>query len=325
MSPASRAIRRLCHLYRLVLQRQWLPRRVRGADRRRLALEALEDRTAPSTTLQFMAPDQVEFSGGDALYLRAPQGVLEWSADGSTYAQDLDLATDGVQALTLSSRSVIGANVDQVDITDLLFAGGKFDTANQLTIDPGETISSRQIIGGDPATAASIGDSNDLFFRAPHITISDGARILAHADNGFQAGNVSFKSNVGYDLTWANVTSYFQTQLAQTSISVGAATITGNNITLLTSASTAKVANFELDYDALANQVAAQALAIMTGTPRLTFAGADGQPPTITRSLGSWIADGFAVGQTISVQGSDNNDGGYTVTAVSNDTLTLAG
>src|SRR6185295_15167796 len=46
----------------------------------------------------------------------------------------------------------------------------------------------------------------------------------------------------------------------------------------------------------------------MTGTPTLTFAEVGGTGDTITRSAGSWISDGFAVGMVITVAGSVSNN-----------------
>jgi hypothetical protein len=46
----------------------------------------------------------------------------------------------------------------------------------------------------------------------------------------------------------------------------------------------------------------------MTGAPTLTFAEVGGTGDTIARSAGSWIADGFAVGDTITVAGSASNN-----------------
>jgi hypothetical protein len=71
---------------------------------------------------------------------------------------------------------------------------------------------------------------------------------------------------------------------------------------------------------------------ILLGNPTLTFA--DTNPDTIARPLasGTWVDDGFAVGQQIVVAGSvtvdgmgspASNDGIYTITAISGDELTL--
>jgi len=46
----------------------------------------------------------------------------------------------------------------------------------------------------------------------------------------------------------------------------------------------------------------------MVGSPTLTFAEIGGTGDTITRSAGSWIADGFAVGMVVTVAGSVSNN-----------------
>lgn len=46
----------------------------------------------------------------------------------------------------------------------------------------------------------------------------------------------------------------------------------------------------------------------MTGTPTLTFAEVGGTGDTITRSAGSWITDGYAIGDLITVTGSVSNN-----------------
>ncbi len=63
--------------------------------------------------------------------------------------------------------------------------------------------------------------------------------------------------------------------------------------------------------------------ATMAGSPTLTFAEVGGTGDTITRSAGSWITDGFAVGDVIAVTGTANNNITGDVTAVSATVLTL--
>lgn len=74
------------------------------------------------------------------------------------------------------------------------------------------------------------------------------------------------------------------------------------------------------------DRVAEAALSIvsrrMTGTPQLTFS-TTASPDTITRNEGSWLADGFVVGDVITVAGSTSNDGEYVVAAVTALTLTV--
>lgn len=63
----------------------------------------------------------------------------------------------------------------------------------------------------------------------------------------------------------------------------------------------------------------------MTGNPNLTFAEVGATGDTITRSAGSWISDGFAVGDIITVTGSASNNftSAAKITAVSATVITL--
>ncbi len=62
----------------------------------------------------------------------------------------------------------------------------------------------------------------------------------------------------------------------------------------------------------------------MTGSPTLTFAEIGASADTITRSAGSFVADGFAVGMVITVAGSVSNNVTSKVAGVSALVLTLA-
>lgn len=61
----------------------------------------------------------------------------------------------------------------------------------------------------------------------------------------------------------------------------------------------------------------------MTGTPTLTFAEVGGTGDTITRSAGSWISDGFAVGDVITVSGSSSNNVTGPIASLSATVITL--
>lgn len=61
----------------------------------------------------------------------------------------------------------------------------------------------------------------------------------------------------------------------------------------------------------------------MAGSPTLTFAEVGGTGDTITRSAGSWITDGFAVGDTVTVAGSASNNVTGAITALSATVLAL--
>ncbi len=61
----------------------------------------------------------------------------------------------------------------------------------------------------------------------------------------------------------------------------------------------------------------------MTGSPTLTFAEVGVTGDTITRSVGSWITDGFEQGDTITVDGSVSNDGDYVIASLTATVITL--
>ncbi len=61
--------------------------------------------------------------------------------------------------------------------------------------------------------------------------------------------------------------------------------------------------------------------AYVKGNPQIAFVNSN--PDTITRDAGSFVSDGFKVGMTLTVSGSDSNDGTYTIATVAALTLTL--
>ena len=63
--------------------------------------------------------------------------------------------------------------------------------------------------------------------------------------------------------------------------------------------------------------------ALLTGSPTLTFAEVGATGDTITRSAGSWITDGFAVGMLVRVRGSALNNVTGTIAALTATVLTF--
>lgn len=74
--------------------------------------------------------------------------------------------------------------------------------------------------------------------------------------------------------------------------------------------------------DRLPQAALSQTIVRMTGDPSLTF---DTTADTITRSAGSWIADGFVIGDSVKIDGTDSNDTYAVVTAVTALVLTFTG
>jgi hypothetical protein len=61
----------------------------------------------------------------------------------------------------------------------------------------------------------------------------------------------------------------------------------------------------------------------MTGAPALTFAEVGATGDTITRATGSWLADGFVVGDTITITGSGSNNITAVIASLSATVITL--
>ena len=75
-------------------------------------------------------------------------------------------------------------------------------------------------------------------------------------------------------------------------------------------------ANDDRQYCSISNQSADRVFVV---TPTITYADT---PNIATRASGSYIADGFKVGDMIVISGSTSNDGTYTITALTATVLT---
>jgi hypothetical protein len=97
---------------------------------------------------------------------------------------------------------------------------------------------------------------------------------------------------------------------------------TSNDGTLSAVATVTSATVITLDTDDLVDEGPVSGVTV-TGEPSLTFSDS---ADTITRaggSPGSWLDDGFAVGDSVTVSGTSSNNGTFTVTAVSALVLTL--
>jgi hypothetical protein len=115
-----------------------------------------------------------------------------------------------------------------------------------ITITEGTTISSRQVTGGSNHwDAASTGCFGNITLDASVIQIEDGANIIAHATNGFTAGNVSLTAHDTYTQSWAFLSvPLFRWIETEANIEIGMdARLTGNDITIQTTAETIKNAS----------------------------------------------------------------------------------
>jgi hypothetical protein len=129
-------------------------------------------------------------------------------------------------------------------------------------------------------------------------------------------GDITLKVDASYALTWAAITPVFQSLNALGSIDIGDnVRLDGRNITL------GVVAEAQIEV-----------VRLVTGTPTITFADNGAAADTIARSTGSFIADGFKVGQSVVVRGTadgadagtdPDNDGEFLIASLDASTITL--
>ena len=124
-------------------------------------------------------------------------GFIEFSAK-----NNVELA--GGQFRVSATQGQAGAVL--IDPTDLVISanysseGGTHTFSapqGSITVAPGISVSSRNVVGGpgaDQLSAASAGNSGNLVLEAARITLGTGSQVVAHADNGFVAGDVTLNA-----------------------------------------------------------------------------------------------------------------------------------
>jgi hypothetical protein len=251
------------------------------------------------------------------------------SGSGTGMVVNISVDEDGVPTATLVSAGTGYQQGDTVvfDAPDGVGAPLSVTVADlDASRASAPAISTRTIAAGaDPTTAASTGDSGDIELTASEIDIGDGTQLLAFADSGHEAGDVSLTAATGVIFTLdLGVLSPYKVHEADAVLNLDGATVKGGDVTLSADATTDGLAGYEI----LGQQIADTASATMSNPDKttLTFAVNPGGSPTIEREGGgSFIADGFDVGQDIQVKGSAYNDGlTYTIAGVTATELTLA-
>ncbi|MCA9073276.1 MAG: hypothetical protein KDA84_30340, partial [Planctomycetaceae bacterium] len=292
-------------------------------------VEKMEDRTLLAVTVFQTSPEQIEFQsdvlgGNDDVIVRAIDGVLEFDINGAGFTRDVD-PSPGVQEFLLNTNSRVLADINgTLLIDDMTNAAGTFFSLDDLEILPNAQISTRNILaGGDVESSPSIGHSQNIVFQAPDLVVNNGVRIFAGVESGssFNGGDVQFIARAAKDLTWDSVIPLFNDVDASASITLGSVAMDGNNqefldgsnivfdaanIIIDAETTTSKFAAFEIDQEALVDLVDNEIRATFTGD--VEFDGRSSGGDTITRATGSWLADGFKVGQILEVSNSREND-----------------
>ncbi len=310
----------------------------------RLAVLELEDRNLMAVSASLAGGVlSVQFTADDDTATLALAGADLTVSDGSTSKSFAagSIASIALVGTTGDNQSVtIGASlglsgtftsngVESVTFAKNVFFGARSTVshaiavvgAHSITVGAGATLWTRGIAGNDPLSDESTANSGNVSFSAKSIAVEAGARILAHATGGFQAGDVTIAATAAQ--LDAYMTPLFNEKTAAASVTVGDnAVIRGRNVTFSTDAAAKRYTIYDLGTLAtkaptLANQIVGDGLTFTPGRDD----GSTG--PTITRTNGTW--SGFAAGQTIAISGTPNglNDGRYDVESVSTDSKSL--
>ena len=99
----------------------------------------------------------------------------------------------------------------------------------------------------DPRSAASTGPSGNVSLMAPRVAVLDGAAILAQADNGQLAGNVTLAADDHFNGNAADLLFNYKERETRAEVNVGNATIKANDINVTSLASNLKVTEIKAD------------------------------------------------------------------------------
>jgi hypothetical protein len=168
--------------------------------------------------------------------------------------------------------------------------------ADDLTLDVQGSVTLRGPIGG-----AGLRHLNIKADRT--ITVADGVVI------GID-GNLSFEIEASVEPTLDLLNPLWSTIGASSTISIGAASVTANDVTLVSNAVNTKFAGFKIFEDGLFDSLLNGGAIPQSSATTLTFQTVADRP-VIRRESGNWLNDGFAAGMSIKVIGSAANDGDY--------------
>lgn len=202
--------------------------------------------------------------------------------------------------------------------------GALEETDGVATVTTGGTIGTDQIVlglsldGGRTTKTVRLGTATS--YAIPHVglTLSFGAGTLVAGDTCYTWHTSAPRWNTA-GLTAARTALAGQSRLVRTFLIEGDLTALADATDINTQVSAYEttderfvVARAQLR-DRLPYATMSKVQVRMTGSPNLTFAEVGATGDTITRSAGSWTADGFAVGDIITISGSASND--MTITA----------
>ena len=206
-------------------------------------------------------------------------GDLTIQTVGSALAFKTDATISSKGDLSISSVFVSSqaGGVVEVGSNDTLSSDSgdlTIQADNAISVGPDATISSRQTGDADLVSGDSTGDSGDISFQAPSITLGQGDLVLAQVEEGspFEPGDVTLEAEDS-SLRQATVLSPVNADTLSASISVTGATIRGADVELTTNAAVEEAYEdwgdygdvFGEDLFNLLNQIPGMAIGALTG------------------------------------------------------------
>ena len=295
------------------------PRTIRKAPaRQRLGLERLEQRIAPVVTPQLLTGGilDIGFGAANDMATISVAGPNIDVFDGTTHTDFAATSVNAInahgsgdsnQAVTFSSAVTLPGALTVTGLTNATLNGtymvqsANLAASGTIDIAAGATLSTRQIAsGGDPLTAHSISNSGAVVLDAPHLSVDNGAHILANADSGFQSADVTLHADDEANLNFVLGLTGFQNKQTSTSVNIGSATIKGKDVTVTGLSSTAKTVNLTQNL----TDSRAVVFADVTGNGRLDMIVGNFDGP-VQLYLNNGTADPFNGVAPISITNSD--------------------
>jgi hypothetical protein len=203
-----------------------------------------------------------------------------------------------------------------------------------LDVETGGTIGTDQIVlglslnGGRTRKTVRLSTGSSYTIPFVNVTVSFGAGTLVAGDTIHTwHGSAPLANSAGFQLARENLAA--QQKLFRSVVNCGDMPTDTLASALLTQINAYETENDRFVYarasvyDREPQAAMSRITARMTGAPTLTFAEVGATGDTITRSAGSWITDGFVVGDWIIVAGSASNNVAGVIASLSATVITL--
>jgi hypothetical protein len=190
-----------------------------------------------------IVPTMVAPATGDIVVDGNRTGANALIYTGNQHFVDIVGNDDGIEdslELKVSGDVILGGFIGGRGLKNITITA-----TGSITIEDDTRISSREVGStADHWAANSTGDSGNITLVAKSIEVGKGANILAHADSGHLAGNVTLTAGDRYDQSWSFLTiKNFRWIETEAAIDIAMdARLTGNDITIGSTAQTIKSA-----------------------------------------------------------------------------------